>query len=61
MPLTLTDYEADLLHGLLSDCLPGLRQEIARTERHDLRHMLIEREELAERLLAQLARPTAPG
>jgi hypothetical protein len=54
MHLTLSQRDADLLHGLLRDYLPDLRREVARTERHDLRHLLIERQELAERLLAQL-------
>jgi hypothetical protein len=54
MHLTLSDHEADLLQGLLRDYLPDLRREVARTERHDLRHLLIERQELAERLLGEL-------
>ncbi len=54
MHLTLSERDADLLHGLLRDYLPDLRREVARTERHDLRHLLIERQELAERLLEQL-------
>jgi hypothetical protein len=54
MHLTLSEHEADLLQGLLRDYLPDLRREVARTERHDLRHLLIERQELAERLLEQM-------
>lgn len=54
MHLTLSEHDADLLQGLLRDYLPDLRREVARTERHDLRHLLIERQELAERLLEQL-------
>jgi len=55
MDLALTEHESGLLRELLTDYLPDLRREIARTERHELRHMLIEREELAQRLLEQLA------
>ena len=54
MHLTLSERDADLLHGLLRDYLPDLRREVARTERHELRHLLVERQELAERLLEQL-------
>lgn len=55
MQLTLSDRDVALLSGLLRDILPDLRREVARTEKHDLRHLLVEREELAERLLQQLA------
>ena len=54
MQLTLTDHESDLLRGLLEDFLPSLQREVARTERHDLRHLLVERQDLVERLLEQL-------
>jgi hypothetical protein len=55
MHLTLSDRDVDVLQGLLGDYLPDLMREVARTERHDLRHLLVERQELAERLLEQLA------
>jgi hypothetical protein len=55
MHLTLSDRDVDVLQGLLQDYLPDLMREMARTERHDLRHLLVERQELAERLLEQLA------
>jgi hypothetical protein len=54
MHLTLTDQEAEILRGLLRDHLPDLRREVARTEQHELRHALVERQELVERLLGQL-------
>lgn len=54
MQLTLSDHDAELLHGLLRDHLPELQREAARTDRHELRHLLFERQELAERLLEQL-------
>jgi hypothetical protein len=42
------------LHGLLADYLPALCREVARTEQRDLRHVLVERQELVERLVEQL-------
>jgi hypothetical protein len=54
MQLTLTDHEADVLRDLLHDYLPGLQREVARTERHELRHMLVERQDLVEHLLELL-------
>jgi hypothetical protein len=32
---------------------------VARTERHDLRHLLVQRQELVERVLEQLGQPAA--
>ncbi|HXG45134.1 MAG TPA: hypothetical protein VNJ71_10300 [Gemmatimonadales bacterium] len=63
MQLDLTPEDAVLLHGLLQDHLPALRLEVARTEAKDLRHLLVRRLELVERLLAALApsaQPAAP-
>jgi hypothetical protein len=54
MHLTLSEREAELLQGLLRDYLPDLQREVTRTDRRDLRHLLIERQELVERLLEQL-------
>jgi len=54
MHLDLTDDEAGTLRSLLHDYLPDLRREVARTEKHDFRHELVKRQELAERLLAKL-------
>lgn len=56
MQLVLNDGEPDTLRELFEAYLPGLKREIARTEQHDLRHTLVQRQELAERLLAQLQR-----
>jgi hypothetical protein len=53
MQLTLSDRDVDVLYGLLRDYLPDLMREVARTDRHDLRRLLRERQELAERLLEQ--------
>lgn len=57
MQLALTDQEAETLRDLLEAYLPELRREVARTERHSLRHALVQRQELAERLLEQLGTP----
>jgi hypothetical protein len=54
MSLLIADEDTALLEGLLADYLPALRREVARTERHDLRHLLAQRQELVERLLEQL-------
>ena len=55
MDIRLTDQEVDILRSLLRDYLPDLRREVARTEQHELRHLFVERQELVERLLEQLA------
>jgi hypothetical protein len=59
MQITLTNREVEILHGLLSDYLPELRREVARTEQHELRHLLVERQELVEHMLAKVAPVTS--
>lgn len=54
MQLELSRDDAQMLQGILRDTLPDLRREIARTEAHDFRHALVQREELCERLVARL-------
>lgn len=56
MQLTLTDQEIQSLRGILSSYLPGLRRELARTEiqSRELKHELVLREELCEKLLAEM-------
>lgn len=54
MELILSDDDARTLRDLLSDHLRDLRLEVARTEAKDFRHALLLRQELVERLLAQL-------
>ena len=54
MELELTADEARRLHDLLRDTLPDLRREVARTDAHDFRHELVERQELCERLVGRL-------
>jgi hypothetical protein len=59
MQLDLSDTETVLLRDLLADYLPALRREVARTEQHDLRHYLVQRQDLVEWLLEQLGEQTA--
>jgi len=54
MDLTLNDDEVQTLRGLLHDYLPGLQWEVARTDDADLRHVLVKRQTLCERLLSLL-------
>ena len=54
MQVDLTPEEVSTLKGLLTDCIPDLKREIARTEHHGFRHELVQREELCERLIARL-------
>jgi hypothetical protein len=58
MPLSIPDEDAELLRDLLADYLPALKREVARTERHDLRHLMVQRQDLVERLLEQLGQRT---
>jgi hypothetical protein len=57
MQLTLTEPETEILRDLLLAYLPDLEREVARTERPTLRHALVQRQELVERLLEQLSTP----
>jgi hypothetical protein len=54
MDIMLSDDEARTLRGLLEDRLPDLKFEVARTDAKELRHVLVKRQELCERLLGQL-------
>ena len=56
MELTLTEGDARTLRDFLRDHLPDLRFEVARTEVKSLRHILLVRQELIERILALLDR-----
>jgi hypothetical protein len=58
MELLLSDGESVLLRDLLADYLPALRREVARTEQHELRHLMVQRQDLVERLLEQLGAQT---
>jgi hypothetical protein len=55
MQLLLSDDETVLLRDLLADYLPALVRETARTEKHQLRHLMVQRQDLVERLLEQLS------
>jgi len=59
MQLALSDAETVLLRDLLADYLPALKREVARTEQHELRHLLVQRQDLVEWLLEQLGERTA--
>jgi hypothetical protein len=58
MQLALTEEETEILRDLLDAYLPELEREVARTERHSLRHALVQRQDLVERLLEQLGTMT---
>jgi len=60
MQLHLTDQETQDLHDLLHDYLPALRREVARTDAKAFRHLLVQRLDLAERLLEELSGELAP-
>ena len=59
MQIDLTNDDVEILRDLLDAYLPELRREVARTDSHALRHTLLPRQELCERLLAQLPPPRA--
>jgi hypothetical protein len=59
MQLVLSDAETVRLRDLLADYLPALRREVARTEQHDLRHLMVQRQDLVERILEQLREATS--
>lgn len=58
MMLDLTELDARMLRELLQDYLPELKREVARTDVKTLRHELVQRQELCERLLDRLAKVT---
>ena len=55
MQVHLTEQEAHDLYDLLHDYLPALRREVARTDSKEFRHLLVQRLDLAERLLVDLS------
>jgi hypothetical protein len=54
MTLTLSCSEVQTLRALLHDYLPELKFEAARTDSRELRHVLIKRQTLCERLIEEL-------
>lgn len=61
MQLTLSDDDARTLRAVFEEWLPELRRETAGTElaSRDLRRELHKRQDLCERLLADLSQPAA--
>jgi hypothetical protein len=59
MQVRLTDPEARILHDLIHDYLPALQREVARTDAKEFRRLLVQRRDLAERLLGELAAEVA--
>ena len=59
MLLELTHDEPQMLRELLQDYLPEIKREVARTDVKTLRHELVLRQELVERLLERLAAAAA--
>jgi hypothetical protein len=60
MDLALSDDEVRTLRGLLNDYLPELKFEAARTNGAELRHLLVKRQTLCERLLDELRGASTP-
>jgi len=60
MDLTLSDEDVETLRGLLQDYLPELKFEVARSDRHEIRHALVTRQTLCERLIDQLGQSPTP-
>jgi hypothetical protein len=57
MILDLTQDDARMLRELLQDYLPEIKREVARTDVKTLRHELVLRQELVERLVERLPTP----
>jgi len=52
--IRLTAAEVHTLRDLFHDYLPELKLEVARTESHEFRHLIMARQDLCERLLREL-------
>jgi hypothetical protein len=61
MDLVLSDADVLTLRGFLHDYLPQLQREVARTDSKEVRHVLITRLTLCERLLEQLGGSPYPA
>lgn len=54
MTLELTSEEVQILRDIISDYLVSVRREASRTEQRDMRHDLVLRQELCEKLIPRL-------
>jgi hypothetical protein len=54
MNLQLNNDDVQVLREMLHDYLPGLRFEVARTDAPEIRHALVLRQSLCERLFDEL-------
>ena len=54
MQIQLTDDEVNVLRSLFDDYLPQLRLEVARTDGREYRRDLLRRQDLCEKLCADL-------
>jgi hypothetical protein len=61
MDLRLNDDDVLTLRGFLHDYLPQLQREAARTDSKEVRHILVTRLTLCERLLEQLGGSPYPA
>ena len=61
MNLQLNNDEVQVLREMLHDYLPGLRFEVARTDAPEIRHALVMRQTLCERLFDELGSSSSEG
>jgi len=54
MTVQLNNDDVQTLREMLHDYLPGLKFEVARTDRPEIRHALVKRQTLCERLIGEL-------
>jgi len=52
--IELNRIEAEMLYGILGDCLSELRMEVAHTDDRDYRKTLLEQESLIKKILRRL-------